>query len=309
MTPRLLVITPARNEAAHLPAVIEGMARQRRPPDRWVIVDDRSTDGTLELAREAARTLPFADVLEAPVFREDAGDRLAVAAEARAFTWALGRQDPGWDFVAKLDADIVLAPEHYERLLDAFADDPALGIAGCFLEQAEHDGAVRLQPMPAYHVNGALKTYRRACLEAIGGIPERLGWDTIDETHARMLGWRTRSLRDLRALHLRPSGSAAGQLRGRARHGAVVWIAGYPPALVLARGVRLMAARPRVLSGLAFVAGWARAALHGQGRIEDPELLRFARAEQRARMRALARRLSAAVPAAGRRAAARTRRP
>ena len=51
-------------------------------------------------------------------------------------------------------------------------------------------------PVPGYHVRGALKLYSRACFEAIGGIEERLGWDTIDETYARMRGFRTQSFDD-----------------------------------------------------------------------------------------------------------------
>ena len=291
MTPKLLVITPARDEAANLPRVIDAMAGQNRPPDRWIVVDDGSTDGTAELLEARARDVAFLRVVRAPAFAPAARDRLAVAAEARAFNWALGAAaaDERWDLVGKLDADMVLAPEHYARLLEAFAGDPRLGIAGCYFAQAERDGVVRLQGMPEYHVNGALKTYRADCLAAIGGMPERLGWDTLDEIQARRLGWTTRSLRDVQALHLRPSGSAGGVLRGRARHGECAWLVNYPPSVVLAATVRLLAADPPVLSGLAYAAGWTRAAVRRRGRVDDGELLAFARAEQRRRVRAAIR--------------------
>ena len=55
--------------------------------------------------------------------------------------------------------------------------------------------------------------YTRACFEAIGGVQERLGWDTIDETYARMRGFKTRSFTDLVAVHHRPLGE-------RRRHAA-----------------------------------------------------------------------------------------
>ena len=92
MRKRLLVISPVRDEAEHLDRVVAAMAAQERTPDRWLIVDDGSTDGTAEIARAAAERLPFCEALHAPAdldAAELAGGRLAVAAECRAFTWAL----------------------------------------------------------------------------------------------------------------------------------------------------------------------------------------------------------------------------
>lgn len=291
-----MVITPARDEARHLPAVVSAMAAQLRLPDLWLIVDDGSTDGTADVARELVAGLAWAKVLDAPQAergaREEA-DRLALAKEARAFNWALTHVGMDWDIAAKLDADIVLRPDHYERLEREMDADARLGIAGCFLEQERPDGSLELARMPESHVNGALKTYRRACFEAIGGMEERLAWDTIDETRARMLGWRTHSFRDLCARHLRPSGSAQGVLHGRARHGACAWIAHAPVWLVLARSARLFAARPPILSGTAFFGGWVVAGLRRTAREPDPAFRAFVRQESRQRLRTSLARLGA----------------
>ena len=71
------------------------------------------------------------------------------------------------------------------------------------------------------------EVYSRECFEAIGGIDERLGWDTIDETYARLRGFTTRSFDGLVARHHRPVGTADGTLRGRARHGQCAYILHY----------------------------------------------------------------------------------
>lgn len=46
----VLIITPAFNEAPHLPRVLEQL-RKSRPEDRLLVIDDGSTDATAELAR------------------------------------------------------------------------------------------------------------------------------------------------------------------------------------------------------------------------------------------------------------------
>ena len=65
----------------------------------------------------------------------------------------------------------------------------------------------------------ATKSYRRTCLDEIGGVVEGLGWDTIDEIAAHARGWRVATVREARAFQVRPTGTATGVLRGRARAG------------------------------------------------------------------------------------------
>ena len=115
-----------------------------------------------------------------------------------------------------------------------------------------------------HHVNGALKCYSRECFEAIGGIQERLGWDTIDETLARMRGFRTRTFEDLVAIHHRPWASADGTLRGRARYGAAAYIVHFPAYWVALRSLKLAATPdPRDSRAWPFFYGYVRAALRG----------------------------------------------
>lgn len=288
---QVLIISPVRNEAAHIEQVIDGMAGQRRPPDAWVVVDDRSEDDTLAILRANEHRLPFLRVLQAPEQGIPAGaDRLRAAADAVAFNWALRQVgDIPYGFIGKLDGDIALAPEHFERLLAEFAAEPRLGACGCYLEY-EDRGRWRLQEMPDYHVPGPVKLYRRRCFEDIGGMLEMLGWDTADEVYARMHGWRTRSLRDLRARHLKAPGSVGGFVHGKVRHGECVWIVNYPASVVALRSLRLLPTWPPVIAGLAYAWGYARARLRGLPQIPDPELLDRSRAEQRARVRAELRR-------------------
>jgi poly-beta-1,6-N-acetyl-D-glucosamine synthase len=141
--------------------------------------------------------------------------------------------------------------------------------------------------MPSdYHVAGTLKCYSRDCLQAIGGIWERLGWDTIDETYARMRGYRTRAFEELIVHHHRPRGSADGTLRGRARHGQCAYIVHFTLPWVVLRAFKVGLERPRGLSGLAFVYGYLSSAPRRVPRVDDREFRRFVHRELRERARA-----------------------
>jgi poly-beta-1,6-N-acetyl-D-glucosamine synthase len=281
---RLLVVSPVYNEAANLERTARAVAAQARPPDRWLIVDDGSDDGTLPLARRLERELDFMTVLEAPGAIPTGTDNLALAREAHAFNFGL--EQAGWqeyDLIGKLDGDVELPSEWFAALGDRFEADEKLGLAAGRLVERSRNGWAPI-PIPSHHVHGAVKLFRRQCLEAIGGVPERLGWDTIDETYARMRGYETRSYPDLLARHHRPWGSASGRLRGRARHGECAWILHYGFVWVLLRSLKVARARPFGLSGVAFFGGYVGAALRRVPRVEDRAFRLFVRQELRGRM-------------------------
>jgi poly-beta-1,6-N-acetyl-D-glucosamine synthase len=283
--PRILIVSPVRNEAAHIERVVRAVAAQTLAPARWMVLDDGSTDGTLELLRALEREVPFLQVLERASLLEGARDRLARAAAPRAFNAALSTDDwRQYTHVMKLDGDIELEPTYLAELLERFEADTRLGLAGGVLVEPQADGSLRPIRIPEAHVHGALKLYTRACFEAIGGVQERLGWDTIDEVYARMRGFGARSFADLVSVHHRPIGSADGTLRGRARHGECAYIAHFGLVWVALRALKVGRSRPFALSGLAFFYGYLRAAAVRTERVPDPDFRRFVRRELRQRL-------------------------
>ncbi len=281
---RILIVSPVFNEGAHLDRTARAVAGQDRPPDRWVIVDDGSSDDTLEVARRWERRLDFVTVLEAPQQVPVGADNLALARPVLAFN--LGLDEADWrrfDYIGKLDGDVELPPDWFAALLERFREDRTLGLAAGRLAEPSPRGW-QLIPIPATHIHGAVKLFSRECFEAIGGIPARLGWDTIDETYARMRGYETTSFADLVARHHRPWGSADGRLRGRARHGQCAWVLHYGFGWVALRSLKVARVPPVGLSGAAFLFGYCRAAVRGVPQVEDDEFRRFVRRELRARM-------------------------
>lgn len=314
MTQRLLLISPVHNEAAYLERIADAVASQSRPPDLWIAVDDCSTDATPEILAKLAERIDFLRVVNADAHARTAPvkDRLAMAAAPRAFNLGLNSVDwNSFTHIAKLDGDTELSPRYFELLLGEFERDSELGVGGGVCADPDPSGGedqwkVNRIP-PEHHVQGALKCYSIACFQAIEGVHERLGWDTIDEVYARMRGYRTRTFAHLVALHHRPSASADGTLRGRARHGQCAYIAQFTLPWVVMRAFKVSRTRPRGLSGVAFLYGYLRSAVRRVARVEDPAFRSFVRSELRHRMRnELAKRLkpdrarAIASPATGR---------
>ena len=149
MSQRLLLISPVRNEEAHIELVAEAVAAQTRPPDLWVVVNDDSTDATAEILARLAERIGFLEVLNAadvapPRSTAPVKDRLATAAEVRTFHVGLDSVDwRSFTHIAKLDGDTELPSDYFERVLGEFERDPELGLAGGVYADPDPDGDAR----------------------------------------------------------------------------------------------------------------------------------------------------------------------
>jgi biofilm PGA synthesis N-glycosyltransferase PgaC len=286
---RLALIVPFLDEAALLPQLLDSIAAQERPPDRLLLVDDGSSDGSAALAEAFASRHGYATALRRPP-RSPGADRLAGAHELRAFAWALGALEDDWDVVAKLDADLRLAPATLAAMETRFAADERLGIAGPRLLSTDEEGRDVSHRTRREHVEGAVKFYRRQCLDEISPLPLILGWDTIDEVRARMRGWHTLGgeAGEPAVLHLRPMGAHDGAVRAFRRWGTCAYAYGEHPLHVLLLAVRHARERPLLVGGAAYFWGWLLAGLRRAPRAE-PEVRAHVRRDQ---LRRLAGRLT-----------------
>jgi glycosyltransferase involved in cell wall biosynthesis len=216
---RYAVVTPVRNEVMNLKRLARCLAAQAVMPAQWVVVDTGSTDGTLSTARALAATQPWVSVVEAP----ESGGAARGGPIVRAFERGAATLDSSIEVVVKLDADVSVERDYFERVLAAFGEDSTLGIASGTAYELEQG-----QWQPRFNTGtsvwGAARAYRRRCLAEVGPLEERMGWDGIDELKAQLRGWTTRTIPELPFKHHRAEGARDGSrwrawsARGRAAH-------------------------------------------------------------------------------------------
>lgn len=213
------IVIPAHNEEDFLGQCLQSILKQSLVPKKIVVVNDHSTDGTEQLIdRFLAKNKAIIKVNAASSAAHLPGSKVV-----NAFGKGLAKLDEDYDFLVKLDADVVL-PEHYfERIGMIFKTHPEVGIAGGFIFEQDGNGEwLRNHPMDNDHVRGAFKAYSKACFKAIGGLREAMGWDTVDELLARYHGFEVQTDPELKVKHLRPTGNAynakARLMQGEAMH-------------------------------------------------------------------------------------------
>ena len=280
---KYVLITPARNEERFVAKTLESMVAQTLLPERWVIVDDGSTDQTPEIVQRYAVHYPWMQLVRLP----QRADR-SFARKVHAFNAGLERlRTLEFEVIGNLDADLSFDSDYLEFLMRKFSEDPRLGVAGTPFVENGYDSA-RDSFEGENHVAGGCQLFRRQCFEEIGGYIGNPagGVDWIAVTTARMKGWKTCSFPEKRFHHYRSLGTAErGIIASLFSYGEKDYYLGGSPVWQLFRVCYRGAKHP--VGGFALLAGYCWAALRRMKRPISRELMSFHRREQMKKLRAI----------------------
>ena len=124
-----------------------------------------------------------------------------------AFLFGYSKLTKPYDFIFKLDADLILPDKYFQLTMNAFSN-PRIGIVGGVLIELSKKGTwENSHPMKKNHVRGGLKAYSKECYKKIGGLIPEMGWDTIDEILASYHGYEVKVLNNVKVKHLRAIGN------------------------------------------------------------------------------------------------------
>jgi len=127
--PLVSIVTSVFNQAEYLEATMRSVLAQDYPALEYIVIDDGSTDTSLEVARRVADAHP---------------GRVTVLTQANAGQaaslnrgWSLSRGD----VLAYLSSDDCLAPHAVSRMVEALQSQPEVVVAYCDFELIDHRGA------------------------------------------------------------------------------------------------------------------------------------------------------------------------
>lgn len=284
-----VLITSARNEEKFIDGTIQSVVAQTHLPERWVIVDDGSTDRTAEIVEGYVADHPWIELVRRPR-RLDRN----FAAKAHAVNAGLEHmRSLQFEALGNLDADVSFEPDYMAFLMQKFSEDPTLGVAGTPFTEEGYD-SMKDSFEGENYVAGPCQLFRYRCFEEIGGyVPNRAGGvDWIAVMTARMKGWTVRSFPGKRFHHHRTMGTAEkGALSALFSYGEKDYYLGGSPIWQLFRVAYRMTKKPVLTGGLALLFGYCSAALRRMKRPVSAELMRFHRREQMKKLKAVFRTL------------------
>jgi len=280
-----VLVTPAHNEEAFIEKTIQSVIQQTVLPLKWVIVDDGSTDKTREIISRYLDKNPWMELVELPHRR----DR-SFAAKVTAFNAGYEKvKNLRFDVIGNMDADISFGPDHLEFLVQKFAEDPTLGVAGTvFREDGYNSETDSFEGRK--HVSGQCQLFRKQCWDEIGGyIPHRAGGiDWMAVVTARMKGWKTESFRERFFFHHRHLGTAERSvLASSFSYGEKDYYLGGHPVWEMFRVAYRTTKPPYIVDGMALGLGYCWAFVRRTPRPVSDELMAFHRKEQMEKLKSI----------------------
>lgn len=215
---KFLIIIPAHNEENTISYCLKSLEDQTFQDFRVVVVNDGSTDKTQTKAeRFVTEPLSQSKFL---VYNLSESEHEPGAKVVRTFNKGLESQNlENFDIICKFDADIIFPKNYLEEINKVYEENPKAGMVSglvrvkknvldyslAFDFDEEKQKWIFENISSKNHVRGPIKSYRKACFEAMKGLRPVLGWDNIDGMLAKMHGYEVITIKNLWVKHLRPT--------------------------------------------------------------------------------------------------------
>lgn len=206
------IVLPAHNEEKFIGNALSSITNQSLLPQEVIVVNDNSTDRTEEIILKFAEKHPFIKYIHS---QNTSTEHLPGSKIVQAFYKGFECLENEWEIIVKLDADVVLPSDYFEKLILVFNSNPKIGVAGG-LAMVEENGQWTYEKIGnKKQVRGPFKAYSKDCFEKIGGLKKSIGWDTADELLAMYYGFEIKVLPDLKVKLLKPTGTVYNTIHGR----------------------------------------------------------------------------------------------
>ena len=197
------IVVPAHNEEKFLPSFLKSVCSQNLLPEEMVLIDDNSNDRTKKIMIDFQKKNDFIRVFS----YKSSSEHMPGPKVVNAFLFGHSKLTKPYDFIFKLDADLILPDKYFQLIMNAFSN-PRIGIVGGVLIELSKKGTwENSHPMKKNHVRGGVKAYSTECYKKIGGLIPEMGWDTIDEILASYHGYEVKVLNNVKVKHLRAIGN------------------------------------------------------------------------------------------------------
>jgi poly-beta-1,6-N-acetyl-D-glucosamine synthase len=280
---KLIVLMPMRNEIGSIENTLHTLAAQTLRPDLLIVLADGVKDGSDRIVEAFAAQHSWIVMKRLP----DRGYDLVGKGVAQVLGFGLDLiKDQPSEYLAKVDADLELPPDYFQRLIHLFETRPNLGMAGGHPFTFER-GRRLVERHGDRFPSGTARVYRREYLTAIGNWVASVGWDTVDILRMRMRGYEVQVLHDLEYHHVRRMGTRNGYIDGMLRDGRNAYLTGYAPWFFLLRALFNGLYRPYLLRTACMLLGYAGAMSRRLNRVVTPQEMAFHRKLHRERFTGL----------------------
>ena len=269
---RYYIIIPTYNEEQFIALTLQSLAEQTVVPTKVIVVNDSSTDSTPEIVSDFAKKYPWISLIN----KTSDTIHLPGSKVIQAFQKGLESIDEDYDLIVKVDADLIFPANYFETIIQHFESDETIGMVGgfCYIEK---NGEWILENLTDKdHIRGALKAYRKATFQQIGGLRPQMGWDTVDELLCKYYNWKIVTDESLHVKHLKPTGANYNKT-ARYKQGEAFYTLGYGFIITAIASLKLALRKGKPFLFIDYLVGFWKAKLANKPLLVTADQAQFIR--------------------------------
>lgn len=248
------IIIPAHNEEQYIAKTLQSLLSQTVLPKKVVVVNDNSTDKTADIVQEYIKEHSFISLINTT----SNAIHLPGSKVIQAFHKGFETLDDNYEFIVKLDADLILPYNYFETIIAHFKSDSKIGMVGGFAYIVKNGEWILENLTDKDHIRGAFKAYRKECFLQIGNLKPAMGWDTVDELLCKFYGWKVVTDESLKVKHLKPTGANYNKT-ARYKQGEAFYTLGYGFFITAIASAKLAIMKKKPLLFLDYIKGFWKA--------------------------------------------------
>lgn len=278
-----IIITPVRDEEKYIQKTIQSVIKQTMLPKEWIFINDNSVDNTENIIKRYIEKFKFIKIYNYP----SKIARIPGAGVMRAFNYGYTKiEDSDYDFIVKLDADLLFESDFFENIFKEFKKNRTLGIAsGYFVEKNTGKPSKKYHPEITF---GCTKIYKKECFMKIYPIEEIKGWDYLDNMKAKFFDYDTKIIKNQKVIHLKPLDSIVGYKKENYLKGYYDAYLRYLVLFVIIKSIKKMILeKPFFLNGLCYACGYLRNVIVDRKKYNNIDVVKLIHSQQLERIKAL----------------------
>ncbi|MEZ5336512.1 MAG: glycosyltransferase family 2 protein [Methanolobus sp.] len=264
-----ILVTPAKNEEIDLPAVADSVASQTIKPLKWVIVDDGSTDNTPAIIKDLELKYKWIQSIRLPPRGRDITYHYAYVCKQGFDHIVQECEEEGleYDYIGLIDADTILEPEFYQKLINELKNNTDLGVISGGVYQSIN-GKLERRKTSERLPSGTGRLWTKKCFFDTGGYTVEPAPDSISNVKAISQGWKIWQFKDVVAVQTRLTSSAEGLWKGYKANGFMAYYLNKHPLLVFLNALHVSRKKPYYL-GIAYSYGYIQSVIKREKKTED----------------------------------------
>jgi glycosyltransferase involved in cell wall biosynthesis len=283
-----ILITTAKNEEKKLPLLANSIIEQSIKPKLWFVLNDASNDKTQKILSDLKKYNNWIfsmDLKES--MPHDLGKHFSILLNT-AFKNAIEISDGhrlNYEYIGKVDADIMLPKNHFEILIKKMKKDSKIGVAGPELKIIDGNNIKSFQDIIKCHLikennsllndpSDAIRLFRKECFFDSWDFKINYAPDLISTARAKSFGWKTRRFKDIIAYHYGKTSDTGGSWKGLKFNGYENYYLGIPIFIVLFQTIRILIGNQDI-NAIAFLYGYLISSKNNNDRIKDSEIRNY----------------------------------